>query len=221
MGKLSKLLAKAEELANKELEKLQQQQQQQGGHQQQGQQQHQQAYAPPVVLTGQQYAGFSTPPPSPPPYAGSVWSGRPSTPQAQPTQSILQQQSPSTPQVQSPVGPTPQLTPSPSSASRGRKKALLIACSYPGSRAQLRGPSNDVQCMQVRQAAHPGCGWSRLFCSCPVAHIQPVCAIHTLGVRERGTHSLKRHWLPAFVVLTACIALFSHHAPVGLGKACL
>lgn len=144
MGKLSKLLAKAEELANKELEKLAQQQQPQGG-------QHQQPCAPPVVIQPQ-YAGFSTPPPSPPPYAGSVCAGRPSTPPAQHSQSYAQQQQqspgPATPQLSRP-GPQPVLTPGPSAGSRGRKKALLIACSYPGTRAQLRGPSNDIQCMQV------------------------------------------------------------------------
>jgi hypothetical protein len=162
MGKLSKLMAKAEELANKELNKLNQQQQA-GAAQQQSQQQHPgQAYAPPVIIPAPQYAAFSTPPPSPPPYTTSVFAERPSTPPAQPTQpQFVQQQqqvplgtgvSPTTPQpeVPSPIS-QPTLTPSPN-AGRGRKKALLIACSYPGTKAQLRGPANDNQCMQVSAA---------------------------------------------------------------------
>lgn len=145
MGKLTKLLQKAEELANKELEKRTQQQQQ-PGQQVQQQQQPGQAYAPPVIIPAQQYACvFSTPPPSPPPYASSVFTNVPSTPPAQPTHSFLEQPCPATAQTLSP-SPTPALTHSPSS--RGRKKALLIACSYPSTRAQLRGPANDIQCMQ-------------------------------------------------------------------------
>jgi hypothetical protein len=132
MGKLSKIMAKAEELAKSELEKR-------------AQQQPGQPYAPPVIVPAQQFAQFSTPPPSPPPYAGSVFAGRPSTPPGNQSQSLLQQQQPATPATSSPSR-APALTPSPSS--RGRRKALLIACSYPGTRAQLRGPSNDIQCMQ-------------------------------------------------------------------------
>lgn len=147
---LSKLLAKAEELANKELTKLQQQaaaaqqQQQQAG--QPGQQQTQ-PYAPPVIITQQPAApaGFSTPPPSPPPYTGSVFAGRPSTPPAQPTHAMQQHSPATTPAAAASPSAAPGLTPSPSS--RGRKKALLIACSYPGTKAQLRGPGNDIQCM--------------------------------------------------------------------------
>lgn len=145
---LSKLLAKAEELANKELTKLQQQQQAAAAQQQLGQPgwQQTQPYAAPVIITQQPAApaGFSTPPPSPPPYTGSVFAGRPSTPPAQPTHA-MQQPSPATPAAAASPGAAPALTPSPSS--RGRKKALLIACSYPGTKAQLRGPGNDIQCM--------------------------------------------------------------------------
>lgn len=150
---LSKLLAKAEELANKELTKLQQQaaaqqQQQQQAGQPGGQQQTGQPYAPPVIITQQPAAapvGFSTPPPSPPPYSGSVFPGRPSTPPPQPTHA-MQQPSPATPAA---AGTSPSAAPAqtPSPSSRGRKKALLIACSYPGTKAQLRGPGNDIQCM--------------------------------------------------------------------------
>lgn len=138
-------MAKAEELANAELQKQRAKQQQ--GASQQHQQQPGQPYAPPVIVPAQQFTQFSTPPPSPLPYAGSFFAVRPSTPPGNQSQSLLQQQqpSPATP-VTSGLSPAPALTPSPSS--RGRKKALLIACSYPGTRAQLRGPGNDIQCMQ-------------------------------------------------------------------------
>jgi hypothetical protein len=86
MGKLSKLLAKAEQLAKTELDKMLSDQ---GGSQQRQQQQQHQAYQPPVVY--QQGAGaaggvrpFSTPPPSPPPYSSGMsappQAHRPNTP---------------------------------------------------------------------------------------------------------------------------------------------
>lgn len=37
---------------------------------------------------------------------------------------------------------------SPSPTGPGRKKALLIGCTYPGTSSHLRGPANDVNCMQ-------------------------------------------------------------------------
>lgn len=177
---IKKLLEKAEEIASKELQKQLQKQQQQGSSRGQ-------AYAPPVVLQQQPYAPPPqwTPPPSPPPYSGSVFAGRPSTPPAQPTHSLQQQQQPSpvvnggavgsaTPQQQSDVSqPSTGLSASPSTASRGRKKALLVACSYPGTKHQLRGPSNDIQCMQVRQGL-----WCRLATattSMQQRHRMPVC----------------------------------------------
>ena len=96
MGKLTKLLAKAEQLAGKELEKLLTSQ---GGN---GQQQQQQAYMPPTVVnSGVQHAqpaGFSTPPPSPPPYQSGLAMGvqpgayRPGTPPMQVAQQQQQQQ---------------------------------------------------------------------------------------------------------------------------------
>ncbi|KAF8071324.1 ME6 [Scenedesmus sp. PABB004] len=136
MGKLSKLVAKAEALATEQLGKLlePQQQQQPGGSQQ--------AYAPPTVYAQQQQAPprpFSTPPPSPRPYAAAgapqqaAAGQRPSTPPP-----------PGAPAYLAPTSYTP--APPPRSAAR-RKKAVLIACCYPGTSAALRGPANDVSCM--------------------------------------------------------------------------
>jgi hypothetical protein len=51
-------------------------------------------------------------------------------------------------QQQHQPGYTAPTTYSPNPAGRGRKKALIIACTYPGTRAALRGPGNDASCME-------------------------------------------------------------------------
>lgn len=135
MGKLSKLLAKAEQLAKTELDKLMADQ---GGKQQQ-----QQAYQAPVVY--QQGAAapqgprpFSTPPSSPPPYGGMAAPPQAHRPNTPPPVHYQQQQ----PQYTAPT------TYSPSPTGPGRRKALLIGCTYQGTRSQLRGPGNDVNCLR-------------------------------------------------------------------------
>lgn len=136
MGLFTKLANKAEKLATQamaEAQKLQaqaQQQQQQGGYAApQVYQQHQQQY--PAVQGQGQYPGFSTPPTSPPPYEPDRFSGQGPRFGSPP------------PQYLAPTTYNPNPNPSP-----GRKKAVLVGISYPGTRAHLRGTINDVECMK-------------------------------------------------------------------------
>jgi hypothetical protein len=74
-------------------------------------------------------------------------------PNSQQPQQYQYQQQQHSHHLQQPSGPPatlpgPMHSPNPLGPSRGRKKALLIGCAYPGTSNALNGCINDVQCIE-------------------------------------------------------------------------